>query len=383
MLRRFPEHLKTRWDDPKGLIQIFIGPRQVGKTTAAIELLNPDITIFFTADAPAPPSVSVIEEKWNLARKTPSPERTLVLDEVQKIPGWSEVVKRLWDEDQRKKIRLRVALLGSSALLIEKGLSESLTGRFEINYFPHWMFSEIKNLSGCSLEEYAYFGGYPKVYDFKDDPLRAEEYIAGSIVEPTLGRDILALHSVDKPALLRQLFWYVSKLPAQIVSFEKILGSLQERGNSSTLVHYAHLLSLAFLVVPIFKYTKAPHTSKRSLPKWILPNSALIDFTLKEQGLTGFLFENLVGAHFLNLLYSQKRYELMYWRERNKEIDYILCERNTPILAIEVKSGRKKKVYGEKLLRSIGIDCPFMLIDRDRENFFSTASIQEVLAMLE
>src|SRR5262249_7509819 len=151
-----------------------------------------------------------------------------------------------------------------------------LTGRFEVNFFPHWTFFEVAQLKNVSWKEYIFFGGYPKVYDFLDDRARAREYIDNSIIEPTLGRDILALHSVDKPALLRQLFWYVCKTPCRIVSFQKILGDLRDRGNSATLAHYAELLRLAFLVVPIFKYTKQPHRAKRSLPKWVFPNPALI-----------------------------------------------------------------------------------------------------------
>ena len=376
--RIFPKNLEHRWRDPKGLIQVLLGPRQVGKTTAATALSNPENTIFFSADAPAPPAASVIEEQWRAARALKHPERTLVLDEIQKIPGWSEVVKKLWDEDKRQHHPLRVAILGSSALLIEKGLSESLTGRYESNFFPHWTLREVRQLASVSIDTYLKLGGYPKAYDFGDDIERAQSYIETSIVEPTLGRDILALHAVDKPALLRQLFWYVSKLPAQIVSFQKIIGALQDRGNSATIAHYAELLRLAFLVVPIFKYTQAEHRTKRSLPKWILPNPALVSLRRDSPESRGFLIENLVGAHLLNITYGQSRFQLQYWREGDREIDFVVLRDGNPVLAIEVKSNQQNTRPTKELLDKAGLNCAGVIVnEHNLQDVLLTDSIEE------
>lgn len=378
--RLFPNNLAAHWRDHKGLIQVFLGPRQVGKTTAAVALAAPLNTIFFSADAPAPPSALVIEEQWVLARAIEDPDRTLILDEIQKVPGWSEIVKRLWEEDKRNGVRLRVALLGSSALLIEKGLSESLAGRFEINFFPHWCLSEVRQLTSVDLDRFLVLGGYPKAYDFGDDLERARSYIENSIIEPMLGRDILALHAVDKPALLRQLFWYVTKLPAQIVSFEKILGSLQDRGNSAPLVHYAELLRLAFAVVPIFKFSAAENRTKRSLPKWIFPNSALVSRPLDASSQRGFLIENLVGGHLLNLAYGRPRFELCYWRDGDLEIDFVLVDDHRPILALEIKSGRKKTAPPVTTLAAAGLKCDVGAINSDNiEPFLMTTSLEQAL----
>ena len=383
MNRIFPKYLLKRWENPNGLIQVFIGPRQVGKTTAAENLAKSGETVFFSADAPAPPSASIIEEQWKLARAIESEGRTLVLDEVQKIPGWSEVVKRLWDEDKRHKVKLRVALLGSSALLIEKGLAESLTGRFEVNFFPHWTYGEVRQLASASIDQYLRLGGYPKAYSFGDDTDRALSYIEQSIIEPTLGRDILSLHAVDKPALLRQLFWYVSKLPARIVSFDKILGALQDRGNSATIAHYAELLRLAFLVVPIFKFSGKAHRTKRSLPKWIFPNSALLSGISHSLENRGFLVENAVGGHILNLTYGSSRFELLYWREGNYEIDFVLQDNSEAVCAIEVKSNRSKKLPSEALLKKAGLHCPVGVVNEDNfERFLLASSLNEALSVV-
>ena len=375
-----PKSLKKRWDDHKGLIQVFTGPRQVGKTTAALALMNPEHGIYADADLPTPPTADFITEHWNRARQLPSPQRTIILDEVQKIPRWSEVVKQLWDEDQRNKTVLRVCLLGSSAILMEKGLAESLTGRFEMNYFPHWTYGECRTCFGATIEEYADIGGYPKAYDLREDHARLEGYLRDGILEPTLGRDILALHSVDKPALIRQLFWYVSRLPAQIVSYEKILGHLQGKGNSATLVHYAELLSTAFLLVPIGKFSRRPHRTKRSIPKWIVVNPGLVAAPVKHAGLQGFVFENLIGSHLLNILFGQKEYQLQFWRDDAFEIDFILMRDNEPLAAFEVKSGRIKKVPTRQALTNSGINCPLRVLSRENaEDFLKASAIAEIL----
>jgi hypothetical protein len=380
MDRIFPLSLQERWRDPRGLIQVFTGPRQVGKTTAVLALTAGGPAVYASADLPTPPTTDFIVDHWKKARLETHPDRTLVLDEVQKIPRWSEVVKSLWEEDRRAGLKMRVCLLGSSALLIEKGLSESLTGRFEVNYFPHWTYGECRRAFGATLADYVSIGGYPKSYDLRGNPDRLERYLQDSILEPTLGRDILSLHAIDKPALLRQLFWYVSRLPARIVSFEKILGELQGRGNSATLVHYAELLSMAFLLKPISKFSPKPHRTKRSLPKWILPNPGLVDAAVKKEGLTGFVFENLVGSHLANVIYGKREYEMMYWREGSEEIDFILTRRQEPIAAFEVKSGRPKNLPDETFLIKKGIAAPLKLISpRNLEDFLLTTSVEEMI----
>jgi len=382
MDRIFPRNLSKNLENTRGLIQVLSGPRQVGKTTFVHSFFQRKETHFASADQPTPPTTDFIIEHWQKARALSSSKRTLVLDEIQKIPRWSEVVKKLWDEDKAENFSLRVCLLGSSAILIEKGLSESLTGRFEMNYFPHWTYAECHRVFGAALESYVRIGGYPKGYDFLDDLERFENYLQDGIIEPSLGRDILSLHAVDKPALLRQLFWYISRLPAQIVSYQKILDHLQGHGNAATLVHYAELLRQAFLVCPLHKFSGKSHRTKKSIPKWILPNPALVDVSIRKEGLKNFTFENLVGSHLLNIIFGRKNWELMYWREKNEEIDFVLTFNNEPQLAIEVKSGRKKTPISKTLLDKAGLpDCQAMLVSQDNiEKFLSTLSIEEIMS---
>ncbi len=291
------------------------------------------------------------------------------------------MVKRLWDEDKRNHFHLRVCLLGSSAILIEKGLAESLTGRFEVHFFPHWTFAECRKVFRVNLQQYCQIGGYPKAYDLRDDPDRLENYLQNSIIEPTLGRDILSLHAVDKPALLRQLFWYVSRLPARLVSYQKILDHLQGSGNVATIVHYADLLQKAFFVCPLQKFSRQVHRTKKSIPKWILPNPGLVETSIKKEGLKGFVFENLAGSHLLNLLFGKPNWELKYWREKNDEIDFVVTHHNEPVLALEVKSGNKKPPLSKQLLVKAGIpeNCATLVVnEKNAKDFFLTTSVADM-----
>ncbi|MBI4925808.1 MAG: DUF4143 domain-containing protein [Bdellovibrio sp.] len=219
------------------------------------------------------------------------------------------------------------------------------------------------------------------MYSLKDDEARCLDYIQNSILETTLGRDILTLHAVDKPALLRQLFWYVSKLPSQIVSYEKILGHLQGKGNSATLVHYAELLHMAFILIPLSNFSKHPHQVKRSRPKWIIPNPALVDSSISKEGLRGFVFENLVGSHLANLLYGRQKFTLNYWREDPYEMDFVITDDGMPLLVIEVKSGRIKQLPSKEILKQHGLNCPMLVIDQKNiRDFLRTKQVEGVLS---
>jgi predicted AAA+ superfamily ATPase len=230
------------WNSLQGeafFIQAVAGPRQVGKTTLVLEIVDRwrGPKLYETADQPAPPDVHWIVAQWEKARALMKGKRDglLVLDEVQKIPRWTEAVKKLWDEDRRGKIRLRVVLLGSSALLVQRGLTESLTGRFELHRHPHWSFAECHACFGINLEDYLVFGGYPGGLVLRRDPVRWGRYIRDAVIETVLGKDVLLLSPVQKPALLRQTFGMACAHPAEVLSFQKMVGQLTDAGNTVTI----------------------------------------------------------------------------------------------------------------------------------------------------
>lgn len=366
------------------LIQVLIGPRQVGKSVAAQQLCArwSGATRHAAADLPLPPGPEWVENQWQLARQDSlTSPALLVLDEVQKVRGWSEVVKRLWDEDRRSGKDLSVVILGSSALLLTHGATESLAGRFFLHRCSHWTWPEMHRAFGWDLDRWLYFGGYPGAAPFVAEPEAWRSYVVDSLIETILARDVLALQTVNKPALLRHLFVYAAAFPAQIVSYNKILGQLQDAGNTTTLAHYVRLLESAFLVSGLERHSPGMARSRGSSPKLILWNNALVtalgrsafNETRSEGDRWGRLVENAVGAHLLNHLQGL-RWEISYWRHRNDEVDFIVRSGDAT-WAIEVKSGRAAPATrGFESFRRISPDARTLLVGSGGvplEEFFS------------
>jgi predicted AAA+ superfamily ATPase len=337
----------------KNLIQILTGPRQVGKSTVALQLMEKwegDVR-YASADLPIPPGAEWINHQWNLAR-TAGEKPLLIIDEVQKVSGWSEAVKSLWDEDRRQNHDVRVLLLGSSALLMQKGLSDSLTGRFFLHRLRHWQYGDMSRAFDVPLERWLYFGGYPGAVSFLDNEGLWRSYVRDSLIETVLARDVLQMERIAKPALLRHLFMLSTAYPAQILSYNKMLGQLTDAGNTTTLAHYVQVLHSAFLLsgLELFKVGQRP--KRGSSPKLILWNNALVnavsgsgyEATRSDPEQWGRLVENAVGAAILNQL-EGTAYDLYYWREKDQEVDYVLHAPGRT-WAIEVKSSRMKNAHG-------------------------------------
>lgn len=342
--------LAARLREPRRFMQVVTGPRQVGKSTLvqqATETLSLPVR-HASADEPTLRGTDWIAQQWEAARlATAGPEgAVLVLDEIQKIPGWSETVKRLWDEDTRTRRPLKVVLLGSAPLLITQGLTESLAGRFETIAVSHWSLAEMRAAFGWSLEEFVFYGGYPGAAPLIGEPERWARYVADSLIETSISRDVLLLTRVDKPALLRRLFELACRYSGQVLSYTKMLGQLQDAGNSTTLSHYLTLLAGAGMVCGLPKYAGDVARSRGSSPKLQVLNTALMtvtsDITLDEaradREFWGRLVESAVGAHLANAA-MRGEYTLHYWREGNREVDFVV-QAGRYVTAIEVKSGR-------------------------------------------
>ena len=344
--------LARRLAEPRRFIQAVAGPRQVGKTTLVQQVIDASdrVARFASADEPTLRGPGWIAQQWDGARLAAADAgksgAVLVLDEIQKIPGWSETVKRLWDEDTRHKRPLRVVLLGSAPLLISRGLAESLAGRFEVLHLPHWSLAEMRDAFGWSLDQYVFYGGYPGAAPLIKQPARWSRYVVDALIETTLARDVLLLSRVDKPALLRRLFELSCRYSGQVLSYTKMLGQLQDAGNSTTLAHYVDLLAGAGMVTGLQKFAGQAVRSRGSSPKLQVFNTALMTagsgLTLAEAAgdpeTWGRLVESSVGAHLVNAA-AAGECELYYWRERNLEVDFVV-KAGRRLVAIEVKSGR-------------------------------------------
>ena len=344
--------LTRRLRETRRFIQAVTGPRQVGKTTLVRQVIEAHHlrARFASADEPTLRGRDWIEQQWEAARieaaDTGRSGSVLVLDEIQKIPYWSETVKRLWDEDTRERTPLKVVLLGSAPMLFSQGLTESLAGRFELVHLPHWSYGEMRAAFDWSLDQYIFYGGYPGAASLVRQEQRWRRYILDSLIETTIARDVLLQSRVDKPAMLRRLFELGCRYSGQVLSYTKMLGQLQDAGNSTTLAHYLDLLAGVGMVCGLQKYAGEAVRQRGSSPKLQVFNTALMtaqsSYSLKEakadREYWGHLVESAVGAHLMNAA-AAGECEVFYWRERNVEVDFII-RGGRVLTALEVKSGR-------------------------------------------
>ena len=355
--------LISRLEEPRRFLQVLVGPRQVGKTTVVRQILE-RISIphlYLTADAVPATNVGWIGDSWELARTRMRmgrhDEYLLVIDEIQKIQSWSEAVKKEWDADTFDGVNMKVLVLGSSRVLLEKGLSESMAGRFEELRLGHWSLQEMRQAFGWGVEEYVYYGGYPGSAPLIRDPARWADYIGSSIIDATVHKDILMGANVAKPALLRQAFELGAAYSGRVLSYTKMVGALEDAGNTTTLAGYLSLLDAAGLVAALPKYYGDRARRRASPPKFQVHDSALrsryAEFSL-EEALTrpdewGRCVESAVGAHLVNQSFA-KGYDVMYWRDGDDEIDFVL-RKNLRVVAIEVKSNRETHTGAMALFR--------------------------------
>lgn len=329
---------------PERLIQVILGPRQVGKTTTVQWFLDHEYQgeyQYVSADKIFQASFDWLLEQWQEAKRE---KKLLVIDEIQKVENWAEVIKKLWDEDRRdQKSQLRVILLGSSSLDLQKGLSESLAGRFQLTLARHWNFQESKEGYGLTLEQFIKYGGYPGSYPFIHDEDQWVSFIKNSILTPVIEKDILLNHTVKSPALFKQAFDILRAYPAQEVSYRKLLGQLQDKGNTDVIKYYLRLYEGAFLFKSLEKFSSSQMKTRSSSPK-IFPScpafyylDILDDYKADERGR---VFEILVGNELLRI-----GHELYYWREGKHEVDFIL-KKGRNVWAIEVKSGKRTSSGG-------------------------------------
>lgn len=346
-------------------MQVIMGPRQIGKTTVmkqALKMVEDDIPyMMFSADNTPATQSYWISDCWDTARAqlkiNGNPELILVIDEIQKLRNWSEVVKKEWDEDTFNDINIKVVLLGSSRVMLQKGLSESLAGRFETIKMTHWSYAEMRDAFGLSLDEYVFFGGYPGSSSLIQDQERWNDYIRDSIIEATINKDILYDTVIGKPALLRQAFELGAYYSGQIVSLTKMVGSLQDAGNTTTLSNYLNILKESGLLAGIHKFTMDKARQRASAPKLQVFNNALrnvysehfFDEALQTPKVWGRLFESAIGAHLVSESFTGN-YEVDYWRDGDLEVDYILRKGNK-VIAIEVKSNNDATNKGLSVFR--------------------------------
>ena len=350
--------IKERLEEPRKFIQVVMGPRQVGKSTVVKQVLE-DISIpfrFFSADNVPASDSGWVSNCWAAVRSLKATNGhdsiILVIDEIQKIQNWSEVVKKEWDDDTFHDRNIKVLLLGSSRVLLEKGLSESLAGRFEEIRMTHWSYPEMRECFGFTLDQYIFYGGYPGAADMINDPDRWEQYIQSAIIDATINKDILMNTPISKPALLKQTFELGAAYSGELLSLTKMVGSLQDAGNTVTLAGYINLLGESGLLCGLQKYSIDTSRRRASIPKFQVYNNALkmvynphtLEQAIMDRDEWGRIFESAIGSYLVSQAFVH-RFEVFYWRERDDEVDFIIRKKGV-VVAIEVKSNGKKNTAG-------------------------------------
>jgi uncharacterized protein len=346
-----------RLSEPRRFMQVVAGPRQVGKTTLVRQTLAAlDSRIArhsVSADSPGLVGSTWLHTQWETARALAAQAGAcvLVLDEVQKLPNWTEEIKRLWDEDTRDGRDVRTVILGSAPLLIARGLTESMAGRFEMTRLGHWHYNEMREAFGFTLEQFIYYGGYPGAASLVGDEARWAAYVRDALIETTISKDVLLLTPVQKPALLRRVFDLACRYSGQELSYQKMMGQLSDAGNTTTLAHYLELLEGAGMVCGLQKYAGQVVRQRASSPKLQVYNTALMGAIAASEGfgferlratpeLWGRMVESAVGAQLLarHLTHSSSAPVLQYWRDGQREVDFVLRDKSE-VFALEVKSG--------------------------------------------
>lgn len=352
-LRKQYNTLKERIEESRKFIQVIAGPRQVGKSTLVSQVVRQiDFAYMMeVADGVDSKDMDWIRRVWEAARTTmqlrKEKEYLLVIDEIQKIDNWSEAVKREWDEDTRMGLELKVVLLGSSRLLLKKGLTESLAGRYELIRLGHWSYLEMQEAFGFTLDEYIYYGGYPGPAHLIKDERRWKKYVKDSLVAPAIEKDVIMTSNIYKPALMKRLFELGCGYSAEVLSLTKLIGQLQDAGNVTTLAGYLEILNQCSLLAALQKYAKDDARKYNSIPKYQVYNNALMTAykgrTFEKDRIDpkvwGRWVESAVGAYLLSMA-EELEYQLYYWREGADEVDFIIVN-GGECIAIEVKSGRR------------------------------------------
>lgn len=349
--------LLERINQPNRFIQVLIGPRQVGKTTIVKQLCEElKLPFEYVIAGKEDDASKWITQHWESARlklqASESKSFLLIIDEIQKINDWSETVKQLWDTDTFNNVDLKVILLGSSGLMLQQGLNESLAGRFELLKIPHWSYTEMNKCFGINHNQFAWFGGYPGSMAFIKNETRWKNYVRDALIEATISKDVILMTNIHKPALMKQVFEMGTLYSSKILSYNKMLGQLQDAGNTVTIAHYLKLLDVAGLLKGLEKFFVEKYRTKSSSPKWQVKNTALFSALSQESFKQvsvdsvkwGQVVENAVGAHLINMA-DEGEYEVMYWRHVNDEVDFVL-RKNDKVVAIEVKSSFSRKTKG-------------------------------------
>ncbi len=331
--------------------------------------------LYVAADSPEASLPGFWERLWTRAEARALRDHAIVMiDEAHVLPDWAKRLKAEWDRLRRRGLRIHVVATGSSALRLARGSRESLSGRFERLTLGHWSARALAETFGISdheaTETVVGTGAYPGAFPLRADAARWRAYVRDAIIDPAIGRDILALADIRRPGLLRQVFSVAATSPAQIVSLQKMQGQLQDAGALETIAHYLAHLEDAYLVAALPKHA-ASGPRRRAAPPKLVPLSNAFVAAIAEGSpdagsdprRRGAWIENACLAHAWNA-----GQQVRYWREEPLEVDGVL-EGSWGRWAIEVKTGPVTSADLHGLSAFVGryrAYAPLLLCDADQ-----------------
>ncbi len=347
-----------------------IGLRRVGKTV----LLKQAINEILSSTPPKNILFFSFEEKWGtveymeeifyhfIENVAGSGKKYIFFDEIQKVKGWEDVLKRFYDRYED----IKFIISGSASIHISKSI-ESLAGRIFDFYITPLSFLEFLELNDVKIEfekleimnyegilklyetnlyqkekvvalfnEYLFKGGFPEIAKEMDEEV-IRKYMLNSLIDRILLKDLPEEFEIKKTSALREILEYSARETSGIFVIDKLSGLLKL--SNETVSNYVEYLKRAFLIYILYNYTgsiaKQIRTSKKI--HIVLPSVAI---ALESYGREALLYPQVVGnyvesaiATFLTYRYNK----IFFWRTPQKDEVDIVLKNEFGLLGVEVK----------------------------------------------
>ena len=315
------------------------GLRRTGKTTILLKAVKDSMAdygkeniIYFSFDDFKDAKLKdVIEAYFELMKKNSREPLLFLFDEIQKVSGWEEQLKRIYDENKNFKF----VISGSESLFIRKGTRESLAGRifeFQVKTLSFKEFLEFRGKKFDNLalykkeilsefKNFLYCNGFPEIINENEEFIK--KYIKENVVEKIIYRDIPQIVPIENPEILSQMLNIIAKEPGQIIQMDKIAKELNI--SRQTASNYLDYLEKSFLIRKLYNFSRNARKTQTRLKKYY--PVILFPEEIENREIFGSVFETFA----VNELNAE-----FFWRDTYKnEVDIIL--KNKEIIPIEIK----------------------------------------------
>lgn len=339
---------------------VFVGgPRQVGKTTLALNILGSrrgdEDPNYLNWDIPEHRS-SIMRAQFAFTKDL------TVFDEIHKFARWRSLMKGFFD---RYYPRQRALITGSARLDYYRRGGDSLLGRYHYYRLHPYSLGEMsKNPSKEDLDHLLSFGGFPEPM-FKADTTFLRRW-QRERCDRILREDLRDLERVQEITLLEMLLDGLPDRVGSPLSLQSLREDLQVSHDSiRRWLGIFERLYLCFRISPYGAPRIRAVKKEQKLYMW--------DWSQVEA--EGYRFENLVASHLLKYCHyredtSGHRMSLQYLRDTDKrEIDFVVCEDKKPLFAVECKTSARKLAPSMNYFKK-RTDIPaFYLVHMDEKHF--------------